>query len=140
MKPKGGRGHTVPYRSHSLKVPEPLLEQVREMVDRYHFYLYEEGDALSPPRFLKAFQADESVPSESSEATAEVEKLRLEVAYLKSENQKLERKNNKLLKEFSDTSEEIDTIKTELKSCLASIGELADKVERLKETMKIKTQ
>jgi regulator of replication initiation timing len=140
MKPKGGRGHTVPYRSHSLKVPEPVLEQVREMVDRYHFHLHEGGDVLSPPRFLKAFQADESVPSEPSEPTAEVEKLRLKVAYLRSENQRLERKNNKLHKEFDDVSKTLNTFGASIKSDFENLTNLFASLEKLKNHLESLTE
>lgn len=34
--PKGGRGHTVPYKSKVLRVPEPILEDVEKLIDNFY--------------------------------------------------------------------------------------------------------
>lgn len=51
-KPKGGRGKTVPYKSIPIRVPEPLLEQCREMIDFYQEFLEQGGDPAKPFRYI----------------------------------------------------------------------------------------
>ena len=51
-RPKGGRGKTVPYKSTSVRVPEPLLEQCHEMIDFYQEFLEAKGDPGKPPQYV----------------------------------------------------------------------------------------
>ena len=34
-KPVGGRGHKVPYQSRTVRVPEPIIEQIQTICDTY---------------------------------------------------------------------------------------------------------
>lgn len=34
--PKGGRGHKVPYESKVKKIPEPILDEVEKLIDRFY--------------------------------------------------------------------------------------------------------
>lgn len=34
-KPLGGRGHKVPYKSRTVRVPEPIVEQIQTICDTY---------------------------------------------------------------------------------------------------------
>lgn len=35
MKPKGGRGKTAPYKTTHLRVPEPIKDRIRVIIDDY---------------------------------------------------------------------------------------------------------
>lgn len=52
LKPIGGRGHVASYGSTHVRVPTPLKEQVKELIDRYYEFLAEGGDPLEPERLL----------------------------------------------------------------------------------------
>jgi hypothetical protein len=65
-RPKGGRGKTVPYKSTSVRVPEPLLEQCHEMIDFYQEFLKKGGDPDNPPNYLAEVPRYESPQTEES--------------------------------------------------------------------------
>ncbi len=72
-KPKGGRGCTAPYKTHQVRIPDPIKPQVHELIERYQKYLAENGAPLTPPSFL-----DLPVEIDSSSEHDEVKKLRTE--------------------------------------------------------------
>lgn len=39
LKPRGGRGHVASYKSTHVRVPIPLKNQVKELIDRYYEFL-----------------------------------------------------------------------------------------------------
>ena len=51
-KPKGGRGKKAPYSTKLMRVPLPMKNQVKELVERYQTYLSSGGDALNPSMLL----------------------------------------------------------------------------------------
>ena len=51
-KPKGGRGKKAPYSTKLIRVPLPMKNQVKELVERYQTYLSSGGDALNPSMLL----------------------------------------------------------------------------------------
>jgi len=38
-KPQGGRGRKVSYTSTTVRVPDPVLPQIQEIIDHFHFEL-----------------------------------------------------------------------------------------------------
>lgn len=48
---QGGRGHKAPYETKMARVPVPLATQVAQIVNQYHNYVADGGDAESPPLF-----------------------------------------------------------------------------------------
>lgn len=42
-KPLGGRGQKAPYKTRIMRVPEPLISQVQQLIDDYRNRLVEEG-------------------------------------------------------------------------------------------------
>lgn len=76
-KPKGGRGHTVPYETKQMRVPVPLENQIQELMSRYRQWLSASGASLAipaPPHLL-----DKGVDIFSLEL---VDKLEIEIARL----------------------------------------------------------
>jgi hypothetical protein len=51
-KPKGGRGKSAPYSTRQVRIPEPIISQVDELVEHYQNYLEQGGDASNPPKLL----------------------------------------------------------------------------------------
>lgn len=52
-KPKGGRGKIAPYKTRQVRVPEPMINQVDELIETYQSYVVSGGDAANPPDFFK---------------------------------------------------------------------------------------
>jgi hypothetical protein len=71
VKPKGGRGKAAPYQTTHVRIPDPILTQVNNLVFLYHNHLAQGGDPNDPPDFLKPvnrfseslFQAQEILDS-----------------------------------------------------------------------------
>jgi dihydropteroate synthase len=51
-KPKGGRGKVAPYRTRQVRVPEPVIDQVDNLIEEYQSYIASGGDSLNPPKLL----------------------------------------------------------------------------------------
>ena len=55
-KPKGGRGHTVPYETKQMRIPEAMEPQIQELIARYRSWITESGRQVigfnNPPRLL----------------------------------------------------------------------------------------
>lgn len=51
-KPKGGRGCKAPYKTHQIRVPDPIASQVNVLIDLYQDYRVAGGDPMKPPHFL----------------------------------------------------------------------------------------
>jgi hypothetical protein len=51
-KPKGGRGKAAPYQTRQVRVPEPIIVQVDNLIEEYQTYIISGGDPLNPPDFL----------------------------------------------------------------------------------------
>ena len=49
---KGGRGKKAPYETSQVRVPNPLKEQIAELVDKYQSYVEEGGEPDNPPSFI----------------------------------------------------------------------------------------
>jgi hypothetical protein len=43
MKPKGGRGKTLPYRQTHVRVPIPIKDKIQAIVDEYREFAYPAG-------------------------------------------------------------------------------------------------
>lgn len=63
-KPKGGRGKAAPYTTKQVRVPEPIISQVDQLINLYQDYLENGGDALSPPEFMQNKPVDKFVEEE----------------------------------------------------------------------------
>jgi hypothetical protein len=66
VKPKGGRGYKAPYTTKQVRIPEPISEQVDQLVERYQDYLSTGGHPSNPPQLLDLDRSDdiESLKSE----------------------------------------------------------------------------
>jgi len=51
-KPKGGRGKVAPYQTRQVRVPEPVINQVDNLIEEYQSYIASGGDPLTPPKFI----------------------------------------------------------------------------------------
>lgn len=51
-KPKGGRGLTAPYLTRQVRVPEPVIEQVHELIEHYQSHIASGGNANHPPQLV----------------------------------------------------------------------------------------
>lgn len=49
---KGGRGKKAPYETSQVRVPNPLKQQIAELVDNYQSYVEAGGDPDNPPYFI----------------------------------------------------------------------------------------
>ncbi len=49
---QGGRGHKAPYQTKNARVPVPMATQVSEIVNKYHEFVANGGDAENPPYFV----------------------------------------------------------------------------------------
>lgn len=57
-KPKGGRGHSAPYETRQARIPEPIISQVHELIERYQNYVSSGGNSQNPPRLLDSKPVD----------------------------------------------------------------------------------
>lgn len=51
-KPKGGRGKTAPYKTRQVRVPEPVIDQVDNLIEEYQQYIISGGDPSTPPKLF----------------------------------------------------------------------------------------
>lgn len=51
-KPKGGRGYSAPYETRQVRIPEPIINQTHELIERYQDYISSGGNSQNPPRLL----------------------------------------------------------------------------------------
>ena len=90
-KPKGGRGLTAPYQTKQVRIPEPIIGQVHELIEQYQSYITSGGNPNLPPQLIPQkpvdnFRAeleeknklvDKFIESQSSAAAILKEALRL---------------------------------------------------------------
>lgn len=90
LKPKGGRGYAAPYTTHQVRVPDPIKNQVHELIERYHSYLLQSEEALTPPNLL-----DINAQPDTNVINEEIEKLKAEKKQVEKELKAV----NKFIKE-----------------------------------------
>ena len=134
LKPIGGRGHAASYGSTHVRVPTPLKEQVKELIDRYYEFLSEGGEPLEPECLLDRNTASKPVNEVTSKPVNEfisVEEQQILSKAIKSfiaKKQKQHGANNaQKHKPFSTNSRSWDYFKEFAKSAAEiSLGELHD--------------
>lgn len=52
-KPKGGRGKAAPYQTRQVRVPEPIINQVDQLIEQYQDCIASGGDSKHPPSFIQ---------------------------------------------------------------------------------------
>lgn len=52
-KPKGGRGKAAPYQTRQVRVPEPIINQVDQLIEMYQDHIASGGDSEYPPNFIQ---------------------------------------------------------------------------------------
>lgn len=86
LKPKGGRGYKAPYETHQVRVPDPLIPQVHQLIERYQECIANGGNPNDPPQLLD--QSKEQVEQLERKLKA-VDKFKVEASKILHEALKL---------------------------------------------------
>lgn len=57
-KPKGGRGLTAPYQTKQVRIPEPIIGQVHELIEQYQTHIASGGNPNLPPQIISQKPVD----------------------------------------------------------------------------------
>lgn len=109
-KPKGGRGKAAPYDTRQVRVPEPIISQCHELIERYQSYIADGGQPLEPPRFL---DVGHKAVNNFTQAQ-EVEQLKAQIAQLEESHKlvdKYRQRVEELTKELVEVKNERDQLK-----------------------------
>ena len=66
VKPKGGRGHRVPYRTQTMRVPVALLQQFQSEIDRYRLIVLGEDTSTDAESVTPLDKAIDRVLNDST--------------------------------------------------------------------------
>lgn len=75
---KGGRGKKAPYETSQVRVPNPLKEQISELVNQYQCYVEAGGNPDNPPFFITNQDTEQDVATGKIIEMVQLIRLRVE--------------------------------------------------------------
>lgn len=74
-RPKGGRGKKTEYGSRMIRIPDPLIDNVKRLKDDFYGLEDSEERPVTPPDYLTALEAARAIHRAKKSARISLERL-----------------------------------------------------------------